>query len=175
MFSRAERQPTGAATAPIPYQAGSPTYHVYRVEIPAGWRALLPVFYPVPPAPEPPVRPGIPAALVQAMQQFRAGVLLCRSEEDGQAARREFEAGISLEAAFLGQDGRYLRVAQGRPAYGVLPLAAPSPATTGPGRSVECLVFLPLLDVSPDAARGPIPPIMMMLDGFIVHGAKEAA
>jgi hypothetical protein len=32
-----------------------------------------------------------------------------------------------------------------------------------------------LLDVSPDAARGPIPPIMMMLDGFIVHGAKEAA
>src|SRR5690606_35709686 len=67
-------QPSPVATAPIPHQEGSPMWHGYRVAIPAGWKALSPVFYPVPAAPDEPAQPGIPAALLKGSRRFRAGV-----------------------------------------------------------------------------------------------------
>ena len=160
------------AKAPIQHQEGSPKWHAYLVAIPAGWKALQPVLYQVPDGPDEPAQPGIPAALLKGWMQFQAGVLLCRPEADGQAAFREFVAGVSPEEAFLGQDGRYLQSAQKRPAYAVIPLAAPSP-TSRPPRSDECLVLLPLVDASPGGERESLPPIMMFVDGTCVHRSDE--
>ncbi len=172
MLRSAPVQSCWDAMAPIPHQEGSPKWHAYRVAIPAGWRALQPVLYQVPDGPDEPAQPGIPAALLKGWQQFRAGVLLCRPAADGQAARQEFAAGVLPEAAYLGQDGRYLQSAQTRPAYAVIPLAAPSPKSRQP-RSAECLVLLPLVDASPGAARESLPPIMMFVDGTCVHRSDD--
>lgn len=174
MIRSAKPHAIPAATAPIQHQEGSPRWHAYRVEIPAGWRALQPVLYRVPDGPDEPEQPGIPAALLKGWMQFRAGILLCRPEADGPAARQEFEAGVLPEAAFLGQDGRYLQSAQTRPAYAVIPLAAPSPKSRQP-RSAECLVLLPFVDASPGAPRESVPPMIMFVDGACVYRTDDPA
>ena len=166
-------QPNLAASESIQHQAGSPTYHGYQVAIPVGWKALLPVFYPIPDAPDEPARQGMPAALLKGSRRFRVGVLLCRLETDGQEARQEFEGDALLEAAFLGQDGQYLQESPVRPIYGVVPLAAPSPKCPSQLPSAECLILLPLIDPCPSGLRESLPPIMMFVNGVRVYCSDD--
>lgn len=162
-------QPNPAASEPIQHQAGSPMYHGYRVAIPAGWKALRPVFYPIPDVPDEPARPGMPAALLKGWRQFRAGVLLCRPGTDGQEAAQEFQDDVLLEAAFLTQDGQYLQASPVRPTYAVVPLATPKPRCLDQLAHAECLVLLPLIDPYPSTPRESLPAIMMFVDGVCVH------
>lgn len=162
-------QSTPAALESIQHQEGLPTHHVYQAAIPEGWRALWPVLYPIPAAPDAPARQGMPAAILKGMARFRAGILLCRQGEDGREAAQEFQADASPEAAFLSQDGQYLQASPSRPAYGVMPLAAPNPTCLGQSKRAECLVLLPLLDPCPTAPRESLPPIMMFVDGACVY------
>lgn len=164
-----------AASEPIQHQAGLPKFHGYLVEIPAGWRALRPVFYPIPDVPDEPVLPNMPAALLKGWRRFQVGVLLCRLGTDDQEAAQEFADGVLLEAAFLGQDGQYLQAAPVRPAYGVLPLAAANSNRSNRFAGGVCLVLLPLIDPSPSPKRA-IPPTIMMVDGVCVYiGFDEGA
>jgi hypothetical protein len=168
----ASHQPSRVATESTQNQAGLPMYHGYRVEIPTGWRALQPVFYQVPDGLPEPARPSISAAFSKGFQQFRVGVLLCRQGTDELAALQEFEAGLAGAEAFLGQDGLYLQSAQTRPAYAVLPLAAPSLARSDQAVRSECLVLLPLVHLSFWKLES-LPPMMMFVDGVCLF--KEAA
>ena len=164
-------------TAPIPHQAGSPMWAEYRVAIPEAWKAHCVVLYPISAAPDGSMRPDMPAALTSELQQFRAGVLLCHPETDGQEAVQEFQSGALLEAAFLSQDGQYLQASPLRPIYGLVPLAAPSPTAKGHPRSVECLVLLPCFDPLRGAQRAqlpPIMPIMMFAKGVCVYRSDAA-
>lgn len=172
MVSRAEPQTIPAATEPMQHQSGSPMFHAYRVEIPAGWKALLPVFYPIPDAHGGSDEQGSLAAVNAAMHRFRSGVLLCLPETDGREALREFQDGTLLEAAFLTQAGQYLQASPARPAYGVLPLAAASSRYSGQCRSGECLVLLPLIRFpgEPDTVY---PPVRMFVDGAEVIWPRE--
>ena len=167
-ISPGEPRTIPAATESRTHQAGSPMFHGYQVEIPAGWQALRPVFYPVPDAPGGSGAQDSLAAVTAAMQRFRAGVLLCRPETDGQEAAREFQAGVLLEAAFLTQDGQFVQSAPERPAYGVLPLAVPSSMSLGQPGSGECLVLLPLIRFPPEPGEV-YPPIRMFVDGREVN------
>ena len=122
---------------------GSPIGHAYRVEIPAGWKAVRAVLYPEPSAPRGSAGPDMRDPLQAGFRRFAAGVLLCRPEADGREAVREFASGASLEAAFLRPDGRYLQASPDRPAFGVLPLACSTTEWTGGSGSGDCLVVLP--------------------------------
>jgi hypothetical protein len=170
----AAAQPNSAASESIQHQEGSPKYHGYQVAIPAGWKALLPVFYPIPDAPDEPARQGMPAALLKGWRRFRIGVLLCRLGTDGQEARQEFEGGALLEAAFLGQDGQYLQASPIRPTYALVPLAAPNSKVLDQSRSAECLILLPLIDPCPSGPRESLPPIMMFVNGARVYCSDDA-
>jgi hypothetical protein len=169
----AAAQPNSAASESIQHQEGSPKYHGYQVAIPAGWKALLPVFYLIPGAPDEPARQGMPAALLKGWRRFRAGVLLCRLGTDGREARQEFEGGALLEAAFLGQDGQYLQASPVRPTYAVLPLAAPSFNPTDQSERAECLILLPLFGPCPSGPRESLPPIMMFVNGVHVYCSDD--
>lgn len=171
----ASPQPSRVAKESIQHQAGSPMYHGYRVAIPEGWRGLLPVFYPIPDTPDEPARPSMPAVLLKGSQQFRAGVLLCRPGTDGREALQEFEDGASLEAAFLDQDGQYLQAAPARPAYGVIPLAAPNPKSSDRTRSAECLILLPLFSSYLPGEPESLPPIMMFIDAACVYRSDNVS
>lgn len=116
----------------------------------------------------------MPAALDQEMLRLRAGVLLCRPGTDGREACQEFEAGVLLEAAFLGPDGRYLQASPARPAYGVLLLATPSSGLRDQSRSGECLVLLPRLAL-PHRADDVLPPVMMFVAGACVYRSDAEA
>jgi hypothetical protein len=140
----AQSNPVASATSPD--QEDLPSYHAYLVEIPEGWKALRPVLYPDQDVPGEQVRPGIPAALLTGFQRYKVGVLLCHPETDGPAAIQEFAGDASLEAAFLGPDGQYLQASPVRPAFALLPLAAPTPIPKGQSRPGECLVLVPLID-----------------------------
>jgi hypothetical protein len=113
---------------------------------------------------------------VKGWKRFRVGVLLCRLETDCLAAGLEFEAGLLLEAAFLGQDGQYLQAAPERPAYAVIPLAAPSSTSLDQPRSAECLILLPLYPAFDIRARESLAPVMMLDGGVCVYSSngKEA-
>ena len=149
--------------------AGSPMWHGYRAEIPAGWRALQPVFCPVPHAPHGSGSPDSLAAVNQGFQRLRVGILLCPREADGREARREFEAGVLPEAAFLGLEGQYLQASPARPAYGVRLLEAPSSSLTSQSISDECLVLLPCVEFPHRPSCAPLPPIMMFVAGVCVY------
>lgn len=168
-------QPNRAASESIQNQEGSPMYHGYRVEIPAGWRALQPVFYQAPDGLAEPARPSISAAISEGFLQFRVGVLLCRLGKDEQEALQEFEDGASLEAAFLDQDGQYLQAAPARPAYGVIPLAAPNPKSSDRTRSAECLILLPLFSSYLPGEPESLPPIMMFIDAACVYRSDNVS
>ena len=146
----------------------------YQVAIPVGWKPHSVVLYPISAAPDGSMRPDMPAALTSGLQQFRAGVLLCRPGTDGQEAVQEFQSGTLLEAAFLTRDGQYLHASPVRPTYGLVPLAAPSPTAKGQPRSVECLVLLPCFDPLRGAQRAELPPIMMFADGVCVYRSDAA-
>jgi len=169
MVSRADARSSLAVMEPIQRQEGAPMWRAYLLAIPAGWQALGPVFHPIPDAPDEPARPGMPAALLKGWLRFRAGVLLCRPAADGPAVGREFEGGVSPEAAFLGQDGRYLQGSPTRPAYGAMPLAAPGSSIADRAGSAECLILLPLAAPPPGAARASLPDPMMFVDGMRVQ------
>lgn len=163
-----ECQPNPTAKAPIQHPASSPIWSAYQVAIPTGWKALLPVFYPVQnPRAVSDLQDSL-SAVNQEFWRFGAGVLLCRLEVDGQEAVQEFEDGALLAAAFLGSDGQYLQASQDRPAFGVVPLAAPS--SKSPDQT-ECLVLLPLLE-SPPVAGKVYPPCRLFVDGVEVRFAK---
>ena len=154
-------------------------FHAYQVEIPAGWRALLPFFYPTRAAHDGSGSQDNPDPLTAGYVQLRAGVLLCRQETDDQAALQEFSAGIVPEAAFLDQDGQYLQASQGRPAFGVLPLEAPSAMCPDRVQGAECLVLLPCVALhgGPDTTY---PEPRLFVDGHEVYcprppKSKEAA
>lgn len=164
MVSRDASRSSQAAMAPSQPSECWPMWHGYLVAVPEGWRALVPVLYQVPAVPDEPARPGIPAAIEAGWRQFRQGVLLCRPGEDGQEAVREFEAGILPEAAFLGQDGRYLQDAPVRPAYAVVPLATPNSMSWDQPRSAECLVLMPCVGVL-GGSEVTIPPMRLFVDG----------
>ena len=169
MVSRAQRQTSPAAMEAIQNRAGSPMWTGYRVAIPEGWQAVWPVFYRVPDAPDEPAQPGIPAALLKGAARFRAGLLLCRPGTDGRAILQEFAGDALPEGAFLGQDGRYLQASQGRPTYAVVPLAAPSPTSTDQSGAAECVVLVPLVDVTSGTVRDSLPPLMMFVNGQLVQ------
>lgn len=172
-FRGVDAQPNPAATEATLHQAGSPKWRAYQVAVPKEWRALQPVFYPVPGENDQSEPQDTLAVLRAGWRRFQAGVLLCRPGTDGRAAVQEFEACASLEGAFLGQDGQYLQAAQDRPAFAVVPLEGPSPNHLDQNRSDECLVLLPLIDPSPGASRDSVPPLMMFVNGMRVEwGAK---
>lgn len=155
--------------------AGSPMWRAYLAEIPAGWRALQPALCVDLPAPDGSGSPDTLAVANQGFGRLRVGILLCRPEADERAALLEYFAGVWPEAADLTPEGRYLRDAPGRPAYGVLPLAAPSSSWPGPARQGECVVLLPCV-VSPHRSGAPsTAPIMMFVDGACVYRSDEAA
>lgn len=165
-------QSSRAAKAPIQHQASSPKWSAYQVAIPAGWKALLPVFYPVQsPHAVSDLQDSL-SVVNLAFWRFQAGVLLCRQEADDQEAVREFEGGVLQEAAFLGSDGQYLQAAQARPTYGVVPLAAPSSTSTDQIQGGDCLVLLPLLE-SPHVAGKVYPPCRLFVDGIEVRFLGE--
>lgn len=165
--------PVASVSSPDP--AGSPMWRAYPAEIPAGWRALRPVFCAAPRAPDGSGSPDALAVANQGFQRLRAGILLCRPGADERAALLEYLAGVWPEAADLTPEGRYLRDAQARPAYGVLPLAASSSWSRGPARSGECLVLLPCVEFPHRPGRDPVAPIMMFVAGVCVYRSDEAA
>lgn len=165
--------PIPAASGSNPDPEGSPIWHGYLAKIPEGWRALQPVFVEVQRAPQGSGEQDALAAVDQAMLLFQAAILLCRSGADDQAALQEFEAGFLLEAGEVRADGQYRQAAPVRPAYGVLPLAIPSEGMRDQAPRDECLVLLPLVDLSPVSNRAPIAPIMMFVNGTCVYRSEE--
>lgn len=165
--------PVASGSSPDP--AGSPMWHAYLAEIPAGWRALRPAFVAAPPAPCGSGSPDTLAVANQGFQRLRVGILVCRPGADERAALLEYAVGVFPEAADLTPEGQYRQDAPWRPAYGVLPLAAPSSWPKGRSRRGECVVLLPCVSFPYGPSRAVSAPIMMFLDGVCVHRSDEAA
>ena len=149
--------------------AGSPRYHGYQGEIPAGWRALSPVLYPDPGAPDRSDLPVARAGVNSAFRRFQAGLLMCRQEADGQEALREFLGAAPLAAALLTPDGQYQQAGPVRPAFGVLPLATPSSSSTDRSGCAEYLVLVPLI-CTPVSQGDSFAPMRLFVDGLEVVG-----
>jgi hypothetical protein len=167
VFKTAKRQPTHPETVSSWPTAGSPIYHAYQAEIPEGWQALCVVWCPMHPAPRIQDQPDSLSVVNSESQRFQVSVLLCRPGTDGQEAVREFRLHDDWEAACLDQDGQYLQPAQMRPAYAVLPLAAPSPTCLDQTQRSECLVLMPSIRL-PFSDVETLPPIRMFVDGHEV-------
>jgi hypothetical protein len=166
-FKTAKRQPTPAERVSSWPTAGSPIYLGYRVEIPEEWQALCVVWCPMPPAPRIQDQPDSLSVVNSGSQRFQVSVLLCRPGTDGREAAQKFRSHDDWEAACLDQDGQYLRPAQTRPAFAVLPLGAPSPTCPDQKQRSECLVLMPSIRL-PFSDVETLPPIRMFVDGHEV-------
>lgn len=155
-----------AETVSSLHPAGLPIAHAYRVEIPAGWRALQPFFYQEPVAWNVSGLPDTHAAAAEGLRMLRVAILLCRQEADDAQVLQEFADGVGLEAAYLNQDGQYLQGAQRRPAFGVLRLAEPTSSRQDRGQHGECLVLLPLVTLPFTGEE--YAPVRMFVDGVEV-------